>query len=132
MNVFVYGTLKPGESNYQAYCSHKVIAIRQAYTWGELYHLPSLGYPAMTAGKSKVKGFLLTFMDESVLPYLDELESFYPQRSPEENEYNRQRISVCDWEDNWLGEAWCYVMKVELVQKLGGILIASGWWATEL
>ena len=85
MNLFVYRTLKPGECNYLAYCGSKVIAAVNAFTWGQLYHLPRLGYPAMTAGERKVKGFLLKFADESMLVQLDRLEDFQPQRSPQEN-----------------------------------------------
>jgi gamma-glutamylcyclotransferase (GGCT)/AIG2-like uncharacterized protein YtfP len=32
MEVFVYGTLKPKESNYSAYCAGKVINSKTAYT----------------------------------------------------------------------------------------------------
>jgi gamma-glutamylcyclotransferase (GGCT)/AIG2-like uncharacterized protein YtfP len=128
MKVFVYGTLKPGESNYPAYCGDRVISAIEAYTWGQLYHLSRRGYPAMTAGNCKVRGFLLTFVDEFALAALDELEDFNVLRSPDENEYNRQTIPVFDFKDRWLAEAWGYVMSGERVQELGGILIPSGWW----
>jgi len=36
MEVFVYGTLKPKESNYSAYCAGKVINSKTAYTKGHL------------------------------------------------------------------------------------------------
>ncbi|MDJ0558299.1 MAG: gamma-glutamylcyclotransferase, partial [Microcystis sp. M53599_WE4] len=47
MEVFVYGTLKPKESNYSAYCAGKVINSKTAYTKGHLYHLTALGYPGL-------------------------------------------------------------------------------------
>jgi gamma-glutamylcyclotransferase (GGCT)/AIG2-like uncharacterized protein YtfP len=128
MKVFVYGTLKPGESNYPAYCGDRVTSAIQAYTWGQLYHLSRRGYPAMTAGNRKIRGFLLTFVDEFALATIDQLEDFAPQRSPEDNEYNRQKIPVFDFTDCWLAEAWGYVMSSERVQELGGILIPSGCW----
>jgi gamma-glutamylcyclotransferase (GGCT)/AIG2-like uncharacterized protein YtfP len=46
ISVFVYGTLKPNEANYQKYCAGKVIREIKAFTWGQLFHL-SLGYPAI-------------------------------------------------------------------------------------
>ena len=128
MKVFVYGTLKPGEINYLAYCGDRVTAAVEAYTWGQLYHLNRRGYPAMTFGTNKVRGFLLTFADVSALNFLDQLEDFQPQRLPVANEYQRQKIPVFDLEDRWLGEAWGYLMHLERVQELGGVLITSGWW----
>lgn len=129
MKVFVYGTLKPGESNYQAYCGDRVATAIEAYTWGQLYHLNRRGYPAMMAGTGQVRGFLLTFTDGSVLTSLDQLEDFHPQRSPIDNEYQRQKIPVFSLEDRCLGEAWGYLMYWEKVQELDGVLIPSGWWS---
>lgn len=131
MNVFVYGTLKPGEINYQLYCADKVIQTTSAYTWGNLYHL-NLGYPGMTLGNNKVEGVLLTFADESILDHLDRLEDYQPQRSPHANEYNRQRIPVYDLSGNSLGQAWGYVMSVEKVRQYAGIAISSGWWSQSI
>ncbi|MCU0537058.1 MAG: gamma-glutamylcyclotransferase [Hydrococcus sp. Prado102] len=127
MKVFVYGTLKPGEENYHYYCD-RVIEAKKAYTWGQLYHLP-LGYPAMTTGNSKVIGFLLTFSNEAILESLDELEDYNSQRSPQDNEYERQKISVYDLCGEPLGEAWSYVMASYKVKQLQGTLVSSGWWS---
>jgi gamma-glutamylcyclotransferase (GGCT)/AIG2-like uncharacterized protein YtfP len=128
LKVFVYGTLKPGESNYQSYCAGKVSEVTRVYTFGQLYHLGACGYPAMTLGRSKVGGFLLTFLDLSVLEKLDELESYQLQRAPAENEYQRQKIIVYEPSGKPLGEAWGYLMSFEKVQQFGGILVPSGWW----
>lgn len=128
MKVFVYGTLKPGEENYNFYCASQVVEAKKAYAWGELYHLP-LGYPAMTAGKSKVIGFLLTFSNEEILASLDRLEDYSSQRSPENNEYERQKILVYDLSGEPLGEAWSYIMTTSKVKQLKGILVPSGWWS---
>jgi gamma-glutamylcyclotransferase (GGCT)/AIG2-like uncharacterized protein YtfP len=129
LKIFVYGTLKPGECNYQAYCAADAIAIVKAYTWGELYHLP-LGYPAMTPGTNKVIGFVITFANEEILASLDELEDYHPQRSPQDNEYERQKIPVYNLFGKSLGEAWGYIMIPEKVHQLGGILLSSGWWTS--
>jgi gamma-glutamylcyclotransferase (GGCT)/AIG2-like uncharacterized protein YtfP len=128
LKVFVYGTLKPGEKNYHPYCASQVIETKKAYTWGQLYHLP-LGYPAMTTGKSKVMGFLLTFSNEEILESLDELEDYSSQRSPQDNEYERQKILVYDLTEEPLGEAWSYVMTLKKVEQLKGVLVPSGWWS---
>lgn len=125
MKVFVYGTLKPGESNYH-YCA-TAIAQKEAYTWGRLFHLP-LGYPAMTTGTDKVRGFLLTFADKTILKSLDELEDYQPQRSPQDNEYQRQKVPVYSLAGEPLGEAWSYLMTYSKVKQLGGIFLTSGDW----
>lgn len=128
-SVFVYGTLKPKKSNYAAYCQEKVISAVKAYTWGEIYHLKRLGYPAMTQGKNQVQGYLLSFDDLAVLYWLDRLESYQEQRSPSENEYNRYLIEVYEpLNDQYLGQAWAYFMDITLIQSYGGERLPSGEW----
>ncbi|HEY9708979.1 MAG TPA: gamma-glutamylcyclotransferase [Oculatellaceae cyanobacterium] len=125
--VFVYGTLKPGEVNYQMYCTGKVVEAKRAIAFGQLFDLP-LGYPGMTLGENTVQGFVLTFADPAILSLLDELEDYNPNRIPEQNEYNRQQIEIYNPTGQALGLAWVYLMTLEQVQRLGGILIPSGWW----
>ena len=38
--VFVYGTLKPGEANYQRFCAGNIITSQIALTPGKLYQIP--------------------------------------------------------------------------------------------
>ncbi len=128
LKIFVYGTLKPGETNYQRYCAGKVVEAKRAIAFGQLFDLP-LGYPAMTLGDSPVQGFLLTFADPNVLSILDELEDYDPQRLPEENEYYRQQIDIYSPTGQALGLAWVYLMTSKQVQYLEGIPIPSGWWS---
>ena len=64
--VFVYGTLKPDQANFEKYCAGKVIAQQQAIAYGELFLLP-MGYPAMIVGNSPVYGYLLSFKYDSIL-----------------------------------------------------------------
>ena len=128
LKVFVYGTLKPGEVNYRRYCAKKVIETKPAIAFGQLFDLP-LGYPAMTLGESPVQGFLLTFADPTILSILDELEDYDPHRRPEENEYYRQQLEIYDVAGQELGIAWVYLMTVELIQQLDGILVPSGAWS---
>ena len=128
LNLFVYGTLKPGGVNYQRYCAGKAVEEKQAIAFGQLFDLP-IGYPAMTLGERKVQGFVLTFADSAILSLLDELEDYDPNRMPQDNEYNRQPIETYDLEGQSLGLAWVYLMTLEQVQRLGGLLIPSNWWS---
>ena len=129
--IFVYGTLKPGEINYQLYCAHKVIEATQAYTQGQLFNLP-LGYPAMSPGNGRVEGFLLAFPDKTILETLDDLEDFDPQLPPQENEYYRQKTLVYALAGELLGEAWSYFMDPEKIQQLGGVEMSAGVWTGHL
>ncbi|HHP7232149.1 MAG TPA: gamma-glutamylcyclotransferase [Xenococcaceae cyanobacterium] len=126
--IFVYGTLKPGEKNYRYYCEGKTLTEIPAYTWGQLYHLPALGYPGMTKGNSKVQGWLLIFEDEQILASLDLLESYQEERSPFLNEYNRQQVPIYSLAGDFLRQAWCYVMSFTKVQQQQGILVSDSQW----
>ena len=128
VNVFVYGTLKPGEFNYQRYCTGKVMRAKRAIALGQLYALP-FGYPAMTLGEGKVQGYLLTFSDK-ILSQLDWLEGYDPHRPAAENEYNRQQVETYDLSLVSLGTAWVYLMSPEQVHTWGGILIPDAWWSS--
>jgi gamma-glutamylcyclotransferase (GGCT)/AIG2-like uncharacterized protein YtfP len=131
LKVFVYGTLKPGECNYQPYCAGRVIEVHPAIAFGQLYDLP-LGYPAMTLGNSAVQGYLLTLTDSAALDILDELEDYHPQRSPDQNEYIRQRVDTFNLNHQPLGPAWAYLMELEQVKRLDGILLPQAIWASDL
>lgn len=128
VNIFVYGTLKPGESNYQRYCAGKVLSAKRAIARGQLFDLP-MGYPAMTVGDSLVHGYLLSFPDETVLPYLDLLEDYDPHRPEAENEYNRRPIETYDPTMASLCWAWVYLMSLEQIYSCGGVLLPEGWWS---
>ncbi|NEO33278.1 MAG: gamma-glutamylcyclotransferase [Symploca sp. SIO3C6] len=125
--VFVYGTLKPGEVNYDQYCASKIVEETRAVAFGGLFDLP-IGYPAMTLGNSRVEGFVLTFPEDGILRQLDELEDYEPQRKPEENEYNRHQIETYSLEGKVLGLSWVYLMTIEQVRLQGGVLLRSGFW----
>lgn len=127
IKVFVYGTLKPGEANYNSYCEGKVIAATKAYTFGQLYALP-MGYPGMTEGNGKVEGFLLTFDNPKILASLDRLEDYEETRSPQINEYYRQQVAIYDLSGGFLDYAWAYFMTKAKVIHFQGILLSSGWW----
>ena len=126
-NLFVYGTLKPGEINYPIYCGDRVLSAVRAYTWGQLYHL-SLGYPGMAEGRHKVQGYLLTFADKSCLAAIDRLEDYRPDRPIERNEYQRCLVPAFSPSDRYLGEGWGYRMLDDKIRQYSGIPIPSGWW----
>jgi gamma-glutamylcyclotransferase (GGCT)/AIG2-like uncharacterized protein YtfP len=127
LDVFVYGTLKPGEANFSAYCGGKVITQTPAYTWGELYAL-SVGYPAMTEGKNKVQGMLLSFCDRQILQNLDQLEGYQAHREKDLNEYYRASVEVYSLGDCLVRHAWAYFMTLAKVKRYQGIKLPSGIW----
>ena len=125
--VFVYGTLKPGECNFDRYCAAKVVEMQEAIGLGQLYDLP-FGYPAMTTGINDVYGYLLSFDDPNILLNLDVLEDYQPDRPATENEYIRTEIETFSLERQPLGLAWVYRMTPEMAKRLNGILLPSGRW----
>lgn len=127
LNIFVYGTLKPGESNYQQYCV-QVLEAKRAIAFGKIFALP-LGYPAMTSGESLVKGFLLSFANTAILGELDLLEGFDPSKPAAENEYSRQLIETYNPAFVSLGLAWVYVMTPRQIHSLNGVFLPDGWWS---
>ena len=130
-NVFVYGTLKPGESNYKFYCQGKTIAEIEAYTRGKLYHLAP-GYPGMTAGNNKVKGYLLSFNSSNILNRLDWLENYQQDRTAQLNDYYRQQVPIYSLWDEPLGVAWCYLMSLDKIKFFRGQLLTSNSWNSNL
>ncbi len=130
LNVFVYGTLKPGEANYLAYCEGKIASQTPAYIRGDLYHL-SVGYPAITLGDNRVYGVLLTFYTIEVLTSLDCLEDYQPDRKAELNEYNRRLVTVYNLKDLAIAQAWAYFMTLAKVKQYGGKQVLSGNWTKQ-
>jgi gamma-glutamylcyclotransferase (GGCT)/AIG2-like uncharacterized protein YtfP len=129
IRVFVYGTLKPGECNFEQYCADRVVATQAAIAYGALFDL-HLGYPSMTAGDRPVYGYLLSFTDAVVLDAMDQLEDFDSRRPADRNEYNRVETEVFDLRGRSLGSAWVYLMSPELVKQAGGTLLLNGNWTS--
>jgi gamma-glutamylcyclotransferase (GGCT)/AIG2-like uncharacterized protein YtfP len=126
--VFVYGTLKPGAANFDGYCGSRVVDSHRAYIYGDLYDLPRLGYPGAIHGTRRVHGFVLLFNDTEILQELDELEDYDPHRQPAENDYNRELVTTYRF-DRFVGvSAWAYLMTLDRIHQLQGILVADGWW----
>jgi gamma-glutamylcyclotransferase (GGCT)/AIG2-like uncharacterized protein YtfP len=128
LHVFVYGTLKPGEANFDRYCGNRVISRHRGYIQAELYHFPALGYPGAIPGTSQVHGYVLTFADAAILADLDALEDYHPDRQPAENDYTRALVSTYTLARRPLVSAWAYFMSRDRIPQWGGILVADGWW----
>jgi gamma-glutamylcyclotransferase (GGCT)/AIG2-like uncharacterized protein YtfP len=131
VSVFVYGTLKPGAANFDCYCGTEVVSIYRAYVYGELYDLPSLGYPGAIHGASQVQGFVLRFPNSKILARLDVLEDYEPHRDPAANDYNREAVVAYTADRVADPEVWAYFMNPDLVRRGGGIRIADGWWESQ-
>ncbi|WP_413160354.1 gamma-glutamylcyclotransferase [Capilliphycus salinus ALCB114379] len=127
IHIFVYGTLKPGECNYQRYCAGRVVRERLAIAEGQLFHL-SLGYPGMTPGEGWVSGAVLSFPDESIFEDLDRLEDYQRDRQPEQNEYQRQQIQTLTPDFQPLEVAWVYLMNPAKIEHYQGVYLPDGNW----
>jgi gamma-glutamylcyclotransferase (GGCT)/AIG2-like uncharacterized protein YtfP len=126
--VFVYGSLRPGASNYSIVRPY-VKEVYSAYIQGELYLLPT-GYPTVIyAAGGKVYGELLRVEPfAKVVALLDEFEDYYGSGVPH-NEY--QRIEGIVWRDT--GQqylAYLYACPDEKINQCRnmGIAIPSGDW----
>lgn len=130
LRVFVYGTLKPGECNYDRYCAASVVVVQEAFAYGRLFDLP-FGYPAMTPGDAPVYGFVLSFAEPDALAQLDELEDYDPHRPADQNEYIRVEIATFDLDRQPIGPAWVYLMSLEQAKRCNGIPLPKGYWASD-
>ena len=128
LQVFVYGTLKPGERYHDRYCGGKVIEAREAIVYGQLFDFPELGYPGLTKGNLPVYGVVLMFADPDVLNALDELEGYDSQRPASQNEYFRVKTETFSLEHQPLTWAWVYLMPIEQAKRLGGVWLPDGRW----
>ncbi len=134
IRAFVYGTLKPGQVNFERYCGgdRTLAPPLPVQVRGKLFDL-LLGYPAMTLGNTWVKGYLLELADETILADLDRLEDYHPHRAEAQNEYQRREVEVFEAEGRRsLGLAWAYFMTLQKVEQYSGKRIASGEWSDEI
>ena len=135
INVFVYGTLMPGQCNYDRYCRPYLKQASLSYILGQIYHLQQLGYPGVCEGTDRVWGYCLTFSADFSFAALDDLEDYDPQRHPDQNEYHRQRTTVFFPHGNLSGdrqsEAWIYRMTLANIKRYQGIYLPSGQWSPQ-
>jgi gamma-glutamylcyclotransferase (GGCT)/AIG2-like uncharacterized protein YtfP len=125
-SVFVYGTLKPGHSNYFI-AEPFVVSAQEARVYGKLVDL-SAGYPAVIDGNDVIHGYLLNFIDDNALKDLDELEGYVPTREPSQNLYYRESADIFDTALNPIGTAWIYKMQPQSLDVRNGVYVESGIW----
>lgn len=135
INVFVYGTLKPGGIYHQQFCAPYLKTSQPTQVRGLLYDLPKQGYPVLTMGDGWVKGYLFT-LDQRAMVGLDVLEGYTPdgqgslvsninlEENDDEN-YTRWRVSVFALDGGPLGEAWVYGMDKA---PDGAVWLPQGEW----
>ena len=129
VDVFVYGTLKPGGLYFPHYCGAYLKQSQAAQVRGLLYDLPHLGYPVVTLGNGWVKGYLFT-LRQAALPGLDRLEGYAPQNGDLQEEYGevaytRQQVMVFDLSGCPLQEAWIYTVDRAPAEA---VLLPNGEW----
>lgn len=85
----------------------------------------------MTKGNGKVHGYLLTFPDAKALVNLDKLEGYQENRQRELNDYQREKITIYDYDNNPIKDVWTYFMDKDKIDYFQGVLVASGNWKDE-
>ncbi len=121
--IFVYGTLRPGQSAYSL-IAKSVASHIPATTLGQLVALPA-GYPGLLSrGNGRVVGDLLTLARDmspgSVEESLRALDRY------EGDEYDRELREV-SLGDGTNARAWCYVLR-EAALTEGWRVVESGDW----
>lgn len=139
INLFVYGTLQPGERNYRV-CEAYVVARQPAIVRGSLYQLP-FGYPALTLeGTRSIQGVLFSFSDPQALAVLDQfeqhdpiaLQQLVPSYPAAALQYQRRSIPVMNLKQQVIEPAWAYLMSKEQIDQLGGVLYPYDCWQDQI
>lgn len=135
IQIFVYGTLKPGESNHTI-CAPYITASQPAIAAGGLFHL-LFNYPVMTTEVAgTVRGWQLTLAEPSVLTLLDEFEQHDPDVFQHimpglvlaDHQYCRVKLPLFTPERSPIGTAWAYIMTLAQIRRLNGQPIPGGCW----
>ncbi|OON99069.1 MAG: hypothetical protein ATN35_00285 [Epulopiscium sp. Nele67-Bin004] len=105
--VFVYGSLRQGMHNHDAYLKGKIKRSIKGAIKGQLYHLSNKGYPAVVEGDDYIVGELVELKDvNETLNYLDDLEQ-YISNDINNSEYCRKIVDV-KLDDNTIKTAYFY------------------------
>lgn len=107
-----------------------MVSVAKARVKGRLFALP-MGYPALATGDGWAWGYLLTLRDTAVLAGFDTLEDYDPARSSAENEYERIKVDVFLEDGAPAGDAWAYVMDIDKINGMKGVIISNGDWDVE-
>ncbi|MFF5478162.1 gamma-glutamylcyclotransferase family protein [Streptomyces sp. NPDC012935] len=131
---FVYGTLRPGEPNHDAFLRGRTLTEEPARLAGAvLYDGPGYPYAVEGAGgRGTVYGDLVTARPEeypALLAALDHLEEYAP--NDPHSLYERVAREVVRDTDGTAVKAWVYVAAPPVAARLRtrGRLIESGDWA---
>ena len=128
LDVFVYGTLKPGGTYWKEFCVGRTVRTTEAKVKGQLYDL-GVGYPGIRlVGDDWVYGHLLTLDSAETLRRLDHLEGYSADRPSGRNEYTRRRCPIYDHSNMLIGGRWIYEMTEATMQRHSLIQIADGIW----
>ncbi|MGY5011101.1 gamma-glutamylcyclotransferase family protein [Streptomyces sp. 900105755] len=129
---FVYGTLRPGEVNHDAYLRGRTETEEPGRLDGAvLYDGPGYPYAVEEPGPAAVRGELVTAHPEAydrLLLELDALEECVPQDP--ESLYVRVARDVVRLRDGAAVRAWVYVAGPVVAGRLrtGGLRIDGGDW----
>ena len=130
--VFVYGTLKPGGSYHDKYCGNFQFEVREARIKGQLFDFHQLAYPGAQEDKMNwIQGVILTFHhpENVVLPKLDELEGYDPEKPTPPNEYYRKQVDAfATNNEEPREEVWCYFMDPKTIIASKGKPLCDGHW----
>ena len=129
-NLFIYGTLLPGLTNYKRFIEPYKSKTFQARAKGTMYHLPDDGYPVVLAGEGQVKGVLYETRDlHIILPEVDEIEKFTGVES--QNLLIREIVDVENLDTGETVKAHMYLWPPEQAQwlKENAEVVADADWA---
>ncbi|HET9381741.1 MAG TPA: gamma-glutamylcyclotransferase family protein [Streptomyces sp.] len=131
---FVYGTLRPGECNHDAFLRDRTHAVEPARLTGAvLYEGPGYPYAVEEPGGRTVHGDLVTARPEAydeLLLALDELEEYVP--GDPRSLYVRVAREVTRTAAPGTVRAWVYVAAPAVTARLRahGTPVAGGDWRT--
>lgn len=114
--IFVYGSLRKGHYNYDAYLKDKSEFVSYGYVKGDLYTIEGVIYPALIEGEGRVIGEIYE-VSEEVANAIDELES-YVEGDPS-NEYNRVVCDIMDEQGNVIDVLPVYMFNLQREGKQG-------------
>ncbi|MFC6920264.1 gamma-glutamylcyclotransferase family protein [Meiothermus taiwanensis] len=131
--VFVYGTLKQGERNFQVSKEAGWLRSAEAYIEGfQLFHIPKgkgrpYAYPGVVPGEGRVWGEVQWFADlEYALLLLDRLEDEGREyrRIPTTAYLSQQALQPC--------AVWVYTYpSLQAMQSVAGLWLPEGVWREE-
>lgn len=128
--VFVYGTLMPGERNAHVAQRGGSFSAQPATLHGyRLFHLSPENYPGLTPGTEAdaVRGYTLTYTPADwaqALSFLDRLEGLHETPAL----YTREQVQVRH-DDGHFSDTWVYVYaRPERLKAPGVQFIESGDW----